>query len=158
MPAAERQQETRTISRASPVVPHNWPDTGECLARKWADVGLVSLWRIICRHADTEGQVRHRWADTHTRWRWRPSTWTDQRAGPRTGDAITSRHREGNVRRLRAEDLQGDVGTGLTAHAPRGLLEPCAGTTRLHGVRREALRCIPGAAGRNSEGGSWIAW
>jgi hypothetical protein len=32
-----------------------------------------------------------------------------------------------------AEDLQGDVGTGLTAHAPRGLLEPCAGTTRLHG-------------------------
>jgi hypothetical protein len=25
-----------------------------------------------------------------------------------------------------------------------------------HGVRREALRCIPGAAGRNSEGGSWI--
>jgi hypothetical protein len=24
------------------------------------------------------------------------------------------------------------------------------------GVRREALRCIPGAAGRNSEGGSWI--
>src|SRR5947209_20235600 len=32
-----------------------------------------------------------------------------------------------------AEDLQGDVGTGLTAHAPRGLLEPCAGTTRLYG-------------------------
>jgi len=25
-------------------------------------------------------------------------------------------------------------------------------------VRREALRCIPGAAGRNSEGGSWVAW
>ena len=24
-------------------------------------------------------------------------------------------------------------------------------------VRREALRCIPGAAGRNSEGGSWDA-
>jgi hypothetical protein len=24
-------------------------------------------------------------------------------------------------------------------------------------VRREALRCIPGAAGRNSEGGSWVA-
>jgi hypothetical protein len=23
-------------------------------------------------------------------------------------------------------------------------------------VRREALRCIPGAAGRNSEGGSWV--
>src|SRR2546423_11531533 len=32
-----------------------------------------------------------------------------------------------------AEDLQGDVGTGLTAHAPRGLFEPCGGTTRLHG-------------------------
>jgi len=24
-------------------------------------------------------------------------------------------------------------------------------------VRREALRCIPGTAGRNSEGGSWVA-
>ena len=31
------------------------------------------------------------------------------------------------------------------------------GETRSAGVRREALRCIPGAAGRNSEGGSWIA-
>jgi len=29
--------------------------------------------------------------------------------------------------------------------------------THTPGVRREALRCIPGAAGRNSEGGSWIA-
>jgi hypothetical protein len=27
----------------------------------------------------------------------------------------------------------------------------------MHGVRREALRCIPGAAGRNLEGGSWVA-
>jgi hypothetical protein len=27
---------------------------------------------------------------------------------------------------------------------------------RTAGVRREALRCIPGAAGKNSEGGSWI--
>jgi hypothetical protein len=25
-------------------------------------------------------------------------------------------------------------------------------------VRREALRCIPGAAGRNSKGGFWVAW
>jgi hypothetical protein len=30
------------------------------------------------------------------------------------------------------------------------------GATRPAGVRREALRCIPGAVGRNSEGGSWI--
>ena len=30
--------------------------------------------------------------------------------------------------------------------------------TRTAGVRREALRCIPGAAGRNLEGGSWVAW
>ena len=27
---------------------------------------------------------------------------------------------------------------------------------RMPGVRREALRCIPGVAGRNSEGGSWV--
>ena len=75
-----------------------------------------------------------------------PSDWgRDHLASPR-----------GQRTAAEAEDLQGDVGTGLTAHAPRGLLEPCAGTTRLHGVRREALRCIPGAAGRNSEGGSWI--
>ena len=31
------------------------------------------------------------------------------------------------------------------------------GESRTPGVRREALRCIPGAAGRNSEGGSWVA-
>jgi len=40
---------------------------------------------------------------------------------------------------------------------PRGLLGPCAATSGMHGVRREALRCIPGAAGKDSEGGSWIA-
>ena len=28
----------------------------------------------------------------------------------------------------------------------------------MHGVRREARRCIPGAAGRNSKGGSWVQW
>ena len=28
---------------------------------------------------------------------------------------------------------------------------------RTPGVRREALRCIPDAVGRNSEGGSWVA-
>jgi len=28
----------------------------------------------------------------------------------------------------------------------------------MHGVRREARRCIPGAAGRNSKGGFWVAW
>ncbi len=26
------------------------------------------------------------------------------------------------------------------------------------GVRREARRCIPGVAGRNSKGGFWVAW
>jgi hypothetical protein len=25
-------------------------------------------------------------------------------------------------------------------------------------VRREALCCIPGSAGRNSKGGSWVDW
>src|SRR3954451_1051105 len=52
-----------------------------------------------------------------------PSDWgRDHLASPR-----------GQRTAAEAEDLQGDVGTGLTAHAPRGLLEPCAGTTRLHG-------------------------
>ena len=32
------------------------------------------------------------------------------------------------------------------------------GESRTPGVRREALRCIPGSAGRNSEGGFWVAW
>ena len=27
----------------------------------------------------------------------------------------------------------------------------------MHGVRREALRCIPDAVGMNLEGGSWVA-
>ncbi len=35
--------------------------------------------------------------------------------------------------------------------------EPDARPTGTSGVRREALRCIPGAAGRNLEGGSWVA-
>jgi hypothetical protein len=30
--------------------------------------------------------------------------------------------------------------------------------TVLRWVRRAALRCIPDAVGRNSEGGSWVAW
>jgi hypothetical protein len=52
-----------------------------------------------------------------------PSDWgRDHLASPR-----------GQRTAAEAEDLQGDGGTGLTAHAPRGLLEPCAGTTRLHG-------------------------
>src|SRR2546423_8051489 len=47
-----------------------------------------------------------------------PSDWgRDHLASPR-----------GQRTAAEAEDLQGDVGTGLTAHAPRGLLEPCAGT------------------------------
>jgi hypothetical protein len=29
---------------------------------------------------------------------------------------------------------------------------------RVYIVRRAALRCIPGSAGRNSEGGSWVRW
>ena len=29
---------------------------------------------------------------------------------------------------------------------------------RVYIVRRAALRCIPCAAGRNSEGGSWVRW
>src|SRR5947199_5398504 len=29
---------------------------------------------------------------------------------------------------------------------------------RVYVVRRAALRCIPCAAGRNSEGGSWVRW
>jgi len=32
------------------------------------------------------------------------------------------------------------------------------GETRTHGVRREALRCIPDAVGRNLEECSWVAW
>ena len=29
---------------------------------------------------------------------------------------------------------------------------------RMHGVRREALRCIPDAVGRNLEECSWVTW
>lgn len=43
MPVAERQQETGTTGLLLPAaVPHNWPDTGVCLARKGADVDQVS--------------------------------------------------------------------------------------------------------------------
>ena len=49
-------------------------------------------------------------------------------------------------------ELGQHAGVGVGGEHDAGVAEH-----RLHGVRREALRCIPGAAGRNSEGGSWIA-
>ena len=41
---AERPQETGAVAASSAAAPHNWPDTGGCLARKGADADQVSHW------------------------------------------------------------------------------------------------------------------
>ena len=71
------------------------------------------------------------------------------------------RRAKGKTRRKLAEIAS--AFPGMFAHWKHGAM-PTGSTvgarcreTGTPGVRREALRCIPGAAGMNSEGGSWIA-
>ncbi|MEG8184637.1 hypothetical protein GZH49_40080 [Nocardia terpenica] len=59
------------------------------------------------------------------------------------------------LRRITVEKATSAGTSAPLAH--NGLLEPRCPETGLSGVRRVALRYIPGAAGMDSEGGSWVA-
>ncbi|WP_406420152.1 group II intron reverse transcriptase/maturase [Streptomyces sp. NBC_01614] len=73
------------------------------------------------------------------------------------GRSWATRYTYGWITRLGVYRLTGNV-RWVTAHASRCTMsESRVRENCMHGVRREALRCIPDAVGMNLEGGSWVA-
>ena len=89
---------------------------------------------------------------------WRPRDRDLRHDRHATGRAIMHQDRGYDSRNTR--DCWGSRASTTTSPARASGTDPgrAAVGGRAHHVRREALCCIPGSAGRNSEGGSWVGW
>src|SRR5712692_6665935 len=97
---AERPQETGAVAASSAAAPHNWPDTGGCLARKGADADQVSHWSFKPKEPEPKDKLDAMGGFTA------PRASTAARVNGPEDDlddwaAVDWRAHEDNVRRLR---------------------------------------------------------